>query len=362
MRNICILLLILLCACKKSDLGSNSINPGNTGNQKIDTTTLVNNTINGIRKILNDAFRLKFITNRVRGEYSIINPSAWQGSFNINSNVTKVNLVFPSYYKISPDSITSPYGITSFSDHHSRYEYRVLNNRDTNRLEYLWVQRNLNYHPIDTLIWRMYHNNPYNWEKEYGIYINSNIKIPSQVLADLNPKWYNLSKLKGYDMIERWLTNGSSSPQTPNSVYKYKNFETCFYQNLSDSLEFYLPNSTKFDFLHKLNGFWLIEYPTYRRQVGFKLNHQVYNGEKFIERIDSLVVVNTSNTYVSSYNFGAMDSEAGVSRYNVYDKNKSLEKYIIIDRGEWNGVKATEESITYVDFLNNLKFIYKRKI
>jgi hypothetical protein len=50
MRNICILLLILLCEYKKSDLGSNSMNPGNTGIQKIDTTTLVNNTINGIKK------------------------------------------------------------------------------------------------------------------------------------------------------------------------------------------------------------------------------------------------------------------------------------------------------------------------
>jgi len=352
--------IFLNFSCKKLESVNNSNPPQNNPTVKLDTVSIIQTTIDEIKRNLNDAFRLKFVTNRIRGEFSVINPSAWQGSFTLNTNVSKAELVFPSYYKISFDSISSPFSITSFADHHSRYEYRVLNSKDTNRLEYVWVERNLNNHPIDTMIYRMYQNNPYNWEKEYGIYLNSNIKVPYQVLTNLSPKWNELAKLKGYDMIERWVTSSATPTQAPNAVYKYKNFETCFYQNLSDSLVYFFKNSNQIDFSHKLNGFWLIEYPNFKRQVAFKINHQVFNGQKFIERNDSLIIVNTANTFIASYNFGALESEAGVSRYNIYDQNKNLEKYIIIDRGEWAGKKSTEETIKYVDLVNKITFIIRR--
>jgi hypothetical protein len=352
-----ILILITIISCKKTN--NDILNPApNIPPAVIDSNKLISQISEELILNLNDAFRLKFVTNRVRGEFSVINPSAWEGSFTINYNVKKTDLIFPSYYRINEDSIYMP-SIVSFLDHHSRYEYRVKNNIDTNRLEYIWVERDLNNHPIDTMIHRMYQNTPYNWEKEFGIYLNSNIKVPINILP-LSKKWGNLKKLRGYDMIERWVTAGANTPE--NAKYTYKNFNTCFYQNLSDSLSFSFSNENNQDFLHLMKGFWLIEYPNFKRQVAFKINHTVYNGSKYFQRVDSSIVVDTSPNYVSTYNFGALTSEAGITRYNIYDQNMKLEKYLIVDRNEWNGSKSQVEKIKYVDLIQKIDFTISRNI
>jgi Bacterial Ig-like domain (group 2) len=322
-----------------------------------DTNHIINQRLADIRSLLNDAFRLKFITNRVRAEYAVVNPQAWTGSFIISPQSNADSLVFPSYYHIPTETIISPIAKVTFGDHHTRWEYRVKVPRDTVvRAEYIWIERDLNKHPIDTFVYRIFQTQPYTWELESGNYIDSNIKVPTHVLSTLSPRWHSLTKLKGYDHIERFLSG-------PQSQYTYATFNTCYYQNVEDSLAYYYDASTPADMLHRLKGYWLIEYPTYRRQVAFKFDHVVTTTTAIVTRRDSTVIVNTNpQTFVGAYNFGAMDGEAGISTYTWSDSSRAITYRLIVDRGEWHGSAATTERVTLIDLVSRQTLTSTRPI
>lgn len=251
----------------------------------------------------------------------------------------------------------SPLGKVTFGDHHTRWEYRVKVPSDTMiRAEYIWIQKDLSKHPIDTLVYRILQTQPYQWELESGNYIDSNIRVPMHVLPSLSPRWSALTKLRGYDRIERFLAGA-------NSRYTYGTFATCFYQNVEDSLAYYFAPSPQADILHELKGYWLIEYPTYRRPVAFKFTHVVTTPGGQVTRHDSVVVVNTNpQTFVEAYNYGAMGGEAGVSIYTRLDSQKSPQYQLIVDRGTWTGAPSTTEHVTLIDVMSHQRLTITRPL
>lgn len=334
---------------------------GRSGSAEIhvapDTNQFINDILSHIRTTLNDAFRLKFITNRVRAEYSVVNPSAWVGSFQLQPLATADSLIFPSYYAVPKDSIIAPMGRVTFGDHHTRWEYRVRSPSDTiARAEYIWIERNLMNHPIDTMVWRILQNKPYTWELESGLYFDSHIRVPSHVLTTLSPHWYGLTHLKGFDRIERFLSG-------PNSTYTYKNFATCFFQSLQDSLAYSFGPTAHADLLHELAGYWLIEYPTYKRPVAFQLRHVVSTASETIMRTDSVIVVNTNALETgAAFNFGAMGGEAGISIYTWLTAQGIPRYRVVVDRGEWTGTPSTTERIAVDDFDTKRRYAIVRPL
>jgi hypothetical protein len=102
-----ILFLITLISCKKTN--NDILNPSpNIPPTVIDSNKLISQISEEIILNLNDAFRLKFVTNRVRGEFSVINPSAWEGSFTINFNVNKRANPTIAYNDVSQNTNFSP--------------------------------------------------------------------------------------------------------------------------------------------------------------------------------------------------------------------------------------------------------------